>query len=681
MLVLLMHSAFAAVNPPVLKCVSVDELGNTLLTWEKPVDPANEFLNYKVFISDTKSGPYTSINVSGLNTTTYMDNVNKANISSFYYYLVSVYDDGSGVKSSMASDTGKSILPIFTVVSDSTAKIEWNPVFDPNTTSSAGVYSIYRRIGANSFTRIGTTNYGTETYSDKFKVCSEVISYRIEISDANGCVSKSSVLSDLFEDRTPPATPVYDSITVDGTSQKVVMGWEPSTSLDTEGYLVLYWTKSPPSYSIRDTVWGINNTSFTESLAAIDPALTWEQFTVTAFDSCRHPSANTSAAADDQRTMNLNYTLNTCENTVALSWTPYINWLDLDSYEILVSVNGGSFKKEASVSSTDTIYTYKRTNNLASYCYKIKAVNTLKTRSSTSNSQCVSASSVVVPAMQYFKKISVQNNRDVYIESLTDATLPVSQYVLYRSLEELDNFFEVARIPFDNSSIIEMNDLNANVDQTSYYYRIGVEDTCGNLMFLSDPASSIFLKGVMDESTLEVELSWNEYLGWQSVSSSVEEYAVNLITDGYKTQVGSVAKGVTNFSFLLEDEITEGANFCFEIEAREASGNKFSQRDTVFSNQVCFTENLKVFVPNAFRPNGANPVFLPVLSFGDVSTYHIIIYDKWGGKVFETDNINEGWNGTVNGKLAEFGAYVYHLEVANFTGANYIKGGTFVLLR
>ncbi|MFT4753728.1 MAG: hypothetical protein ACI85Q_001276 [Salibacteraceae bacterium] len=35
----------------------------------------------------------------------------------------------------------------------------------------------------------------------------------------------------------------------------------------------------------------------------------------------------------------------------------------------------------------------------------------------------------------------------------------------------------------------------------------------------------------------------------------------------------------------------------------------------------------------------------------------------------------------MNDGLAEFGVYVYRLEVANFTGAHYKKSGTFVLLR
>ncbi len=52
-----------------------------------------------------------------------------------------------------------------------------------------------------------------------------------------------------------------------------------------------------------------------------------------------------------------------------------------------------------------------------------------------------------------------------------------------------------------------------------------------------------------------------------------------------------------------------------------------------------------LFVPNAFTPNGdgINDEFKPVGV--RVHSYNMIIYDRWGGKVFETNDLNSGWNG------------------------------------
>ena len=119
----------------------------------------------------------------------------------------------------------------------------------------------------------------------------------------------------------------------------------------------------------------------------------------------------------------------------------------------------------------------------------------------------------------------------------------------------------------------------------------------------------------------------------------------------------------------------------FEIEAIEGDGNIYQMQDTVLSNRVCFTKNLNVFVPNAFRPGGANPIFTPVVSFGEIATFHMTIFNRWGTQVFETADIITGWDGVLEGKPAQFGTYVYHIEVSNFTGATFNKSGTFVLLK
>ena len=56
------------------------------------------------------------------------------------------------------------------------------------------------------------------------------------------------------------------------------------------------------------------------------------------------------------------------------------------------------------------------------------------------------------------------------------------------------------------------------------------------------------------------------------------------------------------------------------------------------------------FIPNAFTPNGdgINDFF-----FGTgigITTYNIWIFDRWGNLIFTTNDINKGWDGTVQGK-------------------------------
>jgi gliding motility-associated-like protein len=44
------------------------------------------------------------------------------------------------------------------------------------------------------------------------------------------------------------------------------------------------------------------------------------------------------------------------------------------------------------------------------------------------------------------------------------------------------------------------------------------------------------------------------------------------------------------------------------------------------------------------------------------------IYNRWGEKVFETTNINEGWDGKYKGSVCMEGNYLVKIDAAPFNG-------------
>ncbi len=69
-----------------------------------------------------------------------------------------------------------------------------------------------------------------------------------------------------------------------------------------------------------------------------------------------------------------------------------------------------------------------------------------------------------------------------------------------------------------------------------------------------------------------------------------------------------------------------------------------------YTNSVTVMPDYVVYVPSAFTPNndGKNDIFIPKYSELSKDDYSMTIYDKWGGKVFETKDITEGWKGSKN---------------------------------
>ncbi len=77
-----------------------------------------------------------------------------------------------------------------------------------------------------------------------------------------------------------------------------------------------------------------------------------------------------------------------------------------------------------------------------------------------------------------------------------------------------------------------------------------------------------------------------------------------------------------------------------------------------------------LYIPDAFSPNGdkINDIFLPKGDY--ILTYDMYIFDRWGMKIFHTNDITKGWNGGVNGgsRICEEDTYVYLIEITDNLG-------------
>ncbi|MCB0762066.1 MAG: PKD domain-containing protein [Flavobacteriales bacterium] len=101
---------------------------------------------------------------------------------------------------------------------------------------------------------------------------------------------------------------------------------------------------------------------------------------------------------------------------------------------------------------------------------------------------------------------------------------------------------------------------------------------------------------------------------------------------------------------------------------------------------VVIYDIFNVFVPNSFTPNadGVNDVFFVQGSDIDPDRFELIIFDRWGEKVFETRDMNVPWLGQVNnGKhYANEGIYEWRLVVYSLsTTERYILQGTVNVIR
>ncbi|HXP51827.1 MAG TPA: gliding motility-associated C-terminal domain-containing protein, partial [Bacteroidia bacterium] len=88
-----------------------------------------------------------------------------------------------------------------------------------------------------------------------------------------------------------------------------------------------------------------------------------------------------------------------------------------------------------------------------------------------------------------------------------------------------------------------------------------------------------------------------------------------------------------------------------------------------------------VFVPEAFSPgnNGHNDVLY--VRGNCINTLDFIVFDRWGNKVFETNDKSIGWDGNYKGSPMNTGSYSYLLTATEYDGSVITRHGNITLVR
>ena len=127
--------------------------------------------------------------------------------------------------------------------------------------------------------------------------------------------------------------------------------------------------------------------------------------------------------------------------------------------------------------------------------------------------------------------------------------------------------------------------------------------------------------------------------------------------------------------FIDSNGILKGYEYCYKVVG-------FKENKKSISNIFCinsFNNFNPIPIPNAFTPNndGLNDTFKPFSS--NVSEYKMYIFNKLGEKVFESNDINIGWDGYFKGKIIQ-DSYVYKIEFNKDNERIYINGN-FLLIK
>jgi gliding motility-associated-like protein len=648
-----------------INCITTAPNGDVTVNWDAVADPDGTFVEYQLHsVQNGLLGTYPIATTSAV----------VPFPGAAHDFFVNVISGCNG-NATTTSDTIQNVFLDVSNPSDGTAILQWN---SPTVTPLPGMnpnITIWREYPAGVWTILTTVPYGSTFYKDTIDICSTYLNYMV-VYETPTCQYNSNIDGDDFEDMITPDLPIITSVSIDTLTGNPVITWNVNNQPDTYGYVI--YQQDVNGFVVEiDTVWGINNTTYIHN-TAVDGPMT---YSVAAFDSCFTiavpPTYQTSAKAALHSSVFLTRAVNVCDNTVSLNWTDYVGWnADLQDYTIFMRENGGAWTNVQTVAG---ITKSLQLLPLSSYCFSIRANNTNGTEA-FSNIICFTLTGPTPPATHYLRVATIDANEVILRHEITTGSNVAS--IRFEKFNIRNGLFEELAVVDASSNTLTLVDSDVDVNSFSYRYRAVVIDSCGNEGTISNEANTILLTIATDQVRLINYLNWSAYTKFDG---DVFRYYVYRGVDG-NYDPNAIATLTSDHRFY-EDDVTDyeeyTGRFCYKIIAQEGINNQYGFTESSVSNEVCAVIEPLVYIPNAFTPEGKNPIFKPILSFTDYTAFEMTILDRWGQKVFSTKDINLGWDGIhqLSNKLVDVGTYGYVVRILDGNDQELLYRGHVTVLR
>ena len=285
---------------------------------------------------------------------------------------------------------------------------------------------------------------------------------------------------------------------------------------------------------------------------------------------------------------------------------------------------------------------------------------------------------------------TITSSTDIDVSNVsftTTGTIPITLIVTHNNcLESVTNSIYIYQDPTIDFAIapgiqctpFEAVFIDQSFAETDIFYAWNFGD--GNLSSLQNPTNTYTQAG-----NYSVNLTIETQDGCIATLNLMQHDLVNAspnpkagfspnpyITDACNSTVkfNNESNGAISYLYIFDDldnesteqsptytYITSGTHYPIQVVT-----NEFGCIDSILSQIII--NPYTIYAPNTFTPDGNmfNNTFLPIAYLG-AENWHLIIINRWGETLFESYDINEGWDGTsLNREMAEDGTYIWKLE-------------------
>jgi gliding motility-associated-like protein len=138
----------------------------------------------------------------------------------------------------------------------------------------------------------------------------------------------------------------------------------------------------------------------------------------------------------------------------------------------------------------------------------------------------------------------------------------------------------------------------------------------------------------------------------------------DLVSDITAQNPTAIIQAPTQFTVVATDPVTD----C-------------KTKDSVFVDAINLACNKDmVYIPNAFTPNGdgINDIFR--VRSENLLSGTLMVFDRWGNKVFESADLTQGWDGAYKGKQQQVESYGYYFSGVCVNGETVVVKGSVTVL-
>ncbi len=491
------------------------------------------------------------------------------------------------------------------------------------------------------------------------------------ISTFFSCTGKDSLISNhVFIDDKAPDQFEPDSVSVELQSQCMSAGWSIPKERDIKGYSLFKYD------GVGNVLTGeVTETQHVFTASTFNTTIGGNKFAIAAFDSCLNGGLISNYHSPILLTLKQDANF-WCTKKSTLTWSAYLGWKteyysvwrfdsSQNSWFLLGKVDPLATNNPAGpyvfIDSTFTVN--------SSVLYVIRAKKMGEKISSSSNAvKHRYTHQQNNPSTTHLYTVSVTNPNEIEIAG--DWFLSGAGSVATLQKKTISTWFDLAK--YTQQKPFSYFDYVTKTSNEIASYRLIRKNDCG----LSDDSSCVHQNTLLLENNRT--LTWNPYIGWNCINSS---YTYDYTIERKIGSTWNMLYRTQNKEYTIPNDLY--GPVLFRIVVKTITGDEF----VAFSNELGVflgydKQKDTLLIPNAFKPNGANPVFRisnPAIGLGESTLF---IYNRWGAKLFEGDALI-GWNGHQDNSfsypLSIPGIYVYRV-IADYRNKYATKNGTLLLL-